>query len=62
MNFYEKIEAQAVNIPSSFDMRVSQLTDLKKNSPGIVEFANAAFIFGYMQGVRAERAGKAVQV
>jgi len=59
MNFYEKIEAQAVNILSRFDIRHSQLMDLKKHSLGLFEFASAAFEFGYMQGVGAERAGKA---
>ena len=40
-------------------MRYSHICDLKYNAPGNFEFAAAAFKFGYMQGIRAERAGKA---
>lgn len=59
MNFYEKISRQKVEIPHSFDMTVSQLIDLIQNLQGY-NLAHEAFKFGYMQGIRAERAGKSV--
>ena len=60
MIFYEKIKRKDVTIPDSFDIRVGQMIDLKKNAPGMFEIMATAFRFGYMQGIRAERAGKAV--
>ena len=60
MSLYEKIENKELNIPARFDMGSKQMTDLYKNSPGKFEMMASAFRFGYMQGIRAERAGKAV--
>lgn len=60
MSFYERIDKRDAKIPSRFDMTCGQADDLKRNAPGVWDMICSAFKFGYMQGVRAERAGKAV--
>ena len=59
MNFYDRIAKQEVRVPERFDMRYRQLVNLANNAPGKFELIYLAFKFGYMQGIRAERAGKA---
>ena len=59
MNFYERINKKSVVIPERFDLRYSQYVDLKNNAPGKFELISTVFTFGYIQGVRAERAGRA---
>lgn len=58
MSLYDKIVKQIPMIPDSFDMSYSQLCDIKENSPGISDAIYVSFVFGYMQGKRAERARK----
>lgn len=60
MNFYKKIKEKDFKIPESFDIRYNQMIDLKHKATGYFDLTYVAFRFGYMQGVRAERAGKAV--
>lgn len=60
MSFYEKIKAQDPKIPDRFDITCGQVDNLKRNATGIWDLIGIVFKFGYMQGVRAERAGKAV--
>lgn len=59
MNFYERIVKQEIRVPERFDMSYRQLIDLANNATGKFELIYWAFNFGYMQGIRAERAGKA---
>lgn len=60
MNFYKKIKEKNFEILERFDISYSQIIDLKHNATGYFDLTYVAFKFGYMQGVRAERAGKAV--
>lgn len=60
MNFYEKICKKNVKVPDSFDLLLEQLVSLEHDAPNYLAAVYAGFKFGYMQGVRAERAGKAV--
>lgn len=59
MKLYEKIKAKNIEIPHRFSMNLSQILDIYDNSKGKADAMAVAFEFGYMQGVRAERAGKA---
>ena len=59
MNFYERIKKKNIRIPESFDMNVMQMFDLQKKATEDFDIISIAFKFGYMQGVRAERLGKA---
>lgn len=58
-SFYERISKNEIKIPDRFDMRYSQFLSLVGNAPNPSEMVIAAFKFGYMQGLRAEKAGKA---
>ena len=60
MNFYERINKKNVRVPDHFDMTCTQINDLNRNAPSRWDLIICAFKFGYMQGIRAERAGKAV--
>lgn len=60
MSLYERIEKKCVSIPDRFSMSIGQVNDLIRNAPGKFSLICIVFEFGYMQGVRAERAGKAV--
>ena len=62
MSFYERISKQKVNIPDRFCMKVDQMIYLKENAKGIYDLMCVVFKFGYLQGVRSERAGKAGEV
>lgn len=59
MSLYKRIIRQKINIPYRFDLRYSHAIDLKKNATGSFDLLRTAFVFGYMQGIRAERVGKA---
>ena len=49
-----KVSTAEYNVPEAFDMKISQLVDLKENSNNLVELACMAFRFGFKQGKRAE--------
>lgn len=57
MDFYERLSKQNLEIPSCFDLRVGQMDSLKQNATGLFDLIYKAFLFGYMQGKRAERKG-----
>lgn len=61
MSLYERIRNKGIilKMPEEYVPCVGQIIDLKKNAPDTWELITACFEFGYMQGVRAERAGKA---
>lgn len=59
MSFYERIVKKDIKIPECFDMTCGQAHDLNKNAESKWDLLFYTFKFGYMQGVRAERAGKA---
>ena len=58
-SLYERIDKNTTKVPDCFDLRISQLYDLIGRAPGVSDMLYTAFKFGYLQGVRAERAGKA---
>lgn len=60
MNFYEKIKNSDAQIPDNFGMRANQMLDFACHARDNWELICIVFKFGYMQGIRAERAGKAV--
>lgn len=57
-DFYKKIMEEPAEIPASFEMTYQQFMSLLR-APSITDTIYTAFKFGYLQGVRAERAGKA---
>lgn len=62
MNLCERINNKDLGIPDFFDISVAQMLEIASNSRGKVDAVCTAFKFGYMQGVRAERKGKAGNV
>ena len=61
MSLYERIRNKGIilEMPEEYVPYARQIKDLKENAPNTWELITACFEFGYMQGVRAERAGKA---
>lgn len=59
MSFYEKIKNENIEIPEKYQMTASQIADVAANAPDKWELLVCVFRYGYMQGVKAERAGKA---
>jgi len=62
MNLCERINRKKSGIPDRFDMSFSQVREIRDNSKGSTDAICTAFKFGYMQGVRAERKGKAGKI
>lgn len=60
MSFCDRIKKKNVKIPSRFELYSDQMLDFVRNTSDNWELINIVFKFGYMQGIRAERAGKAV--
>ena len=61
MNFYERVTKIDIPIPGRLDMTYGQMRDIRKNAPGIFESMYICFRFGYVQGMRAAKLGKAVE-
>ena len=61
MSLYKRIRNKGVILamPCEYVPNVGQIKDLKENAPDLWELITVCFEFGYMQGIRAERAGKA---
>lgn len=59
MSLYERINKKEKVVPDCFDMSIKQAFDLANETGSRIDAIYTAFKFGYMQGVRAERKGKA---
>lgn len=62
MNLYERINKKESGIPDCFDISVAQMLEIADNARGRIDAVCTAFKFGYMQGVRAEKIGKAGKI
>lgn len=55
-NAVKIVESMRGRVNARFDASISEFNDLRKAYHGEFELMNAAFVFGYAQGQKAERA------
>lgn len=53
------INEKKSKINTYYDMRLHHVIDIKNNSTGVCDAINNAFVFGYIQGVKAQKKGRA---
>lgn len=54
-NTMELIKAAEVHMDSRYDIRVGNLKDIYLASQDAYDFIRYGFLFGYMQGIKAEK-------
>jgi hypothetical protein len=57
-NVMQKIEEMTGNIDPYYDMSIGNMREINKNSKDSVALICNSFKFGYLQGIKAERARK----
>ena len=55
-NFIGKADEMRGKIPRGYQMTAPQICELVKERPGTFDMVVTAFNFGYLQGIKAERA------
>lgn len=55
MNLIEKIKTEQVKIDCRYDINVVQMREIKEESTSLCDAISYAFVYGYMQGQKAER-------
>lgn len=54
-SLYKRIKTQEVNVPDNYDLKCSQISDIRNNATSVLDLICVSFRFGYLQGQRAER-------
>lgn len=55
MKFLEKIRLEQGKIDCRYDINAIQMREIKEESTGLCDAISYAFVYGYMQGQKAER-------
>lgn len=53
------INEKKMKINAEYDMRLHNILEIKDNSNCLFSAINNAFVFGYVQGVKAQKKGRA---
>lgn len=55
-NTMEKIKETRNNLDKNYDMSLQSMREIISNSKNAFDVSSDSFVFGYMQGVKAEKA------
>lgn len=59
VNALKIIEENKHKINDQYDLRLHDIINIKNNYKGVCEVISNAFVFGYAQGVKAQKKGRA---